>query len=107
MMLRSLALAAIAFSLGLPPTQAETPRSADLQSLRVYPAKVALAGPRAEQHLGVLGEYAGGKRRELTRTARFTSNEPKVVSIDAAGLVRGLTNGKATVTIEAGGKRVL
>ncbi|MBI1913508.1 MAG: DUF1553 domain-containing protein [Planctomycetes bacterium] len=107
MMLRTLSLAALAFSLGLQSAQADAPPSAALQSLRVYPAKVELIGPRAEQHLGVLGEYTDGQMRELTRGARFTSSNSKVVSVDTAGLLRGLTNGKATVTVEAGEKKVV
>src|SRR5262249_5807681 len=103
MLLRSLSLAAVAFALGLSPTQAETPKSADLRSLSVYPSKVDLSGPRAEQHVGVLGEYADGKRRELTHTARFTSSDPKVVSVDATGRLRGLANGRAMLTVEASG----
>src|SRR5262249_20585523 len=107
MMLRTLSLAAVALSLTLEPAQAEAPKSAAVQSLSVYPAKVHLTGPRAEQHLGVLGEYVDRQMRELTRSARFTSSDAMVVSVDAAGLLRGLTNGKATVTVEADGKRVL
>src|SRR5947209_2817945 len=45
--------------------------------------------------------------RELTRSARFSSRDAKVVSVDTTGRLRGLTNGRATVTVEAEGKRVL
>src|SRR3954470_13658359 len=103
-MLRSLSLVAVALSLGLGATRAETPKRADLQSLRVYPAKINLSGPRAEQHLGVLGESTDGQQRELTRSARFTSSDPKVVSY-ATGRLRGLANGRATLTVEAGGMK--
>jgi hypothetical protein len=104
-MLRSLSLAAVALFLGLSPTAAEPPASSDLQSLSAYPATVKLASPRAEQHLGVLGEYAGGQRRELTRSARFSSNDSKVVSVDTAGRLRGMANGRATITVEAAGRK--
>src|SRR5262245_40024446 len=105
MMLRSLSLAAVAFSLGLSPTQADTPKNTALRSLSIYPPKVELSGPRAEQHLGVLGEDPDGQRRELPSTARFTSSDPKVVSVDTTGRLRGLANGRAMVTVEAGGMK--
>src|SRR5262249_26970460 len=105
MMLRWLSLVAVACSLGSSPLLAEPPTSAELLSLHVYPAAVKLAGPRAEQHLGVLGEYPGGLRHELTRGSRFTTSKPKVASVDAAGKVRGLADGRATVTVEAGGRK--
>src|SRR5262249_1968246 len=106
-MLRTVSFAAIALSLALRPASAEPAKSDALKSLGVHPAKVELSGPRAEQHLGVLGEYADGQHRELSRSARFTSSNPKVVSVDAAGLLRGLTNGKATVTVEADGLKTV
>ena len=79
--------------------------AAEPLSLTVYPSRVELSGPRAEQHLGVLGQYPGGRQADLTRGARFVSSNPKVASVDATGLVRGLKDGAATVTVEAAGRK--
>ncbi len=98
---RSFSLAAVALLLALPAAGAQGP-----EALTVYPPAVELAGPRAEQHLGVLGTYAGGRQGDLTRSARFTSSKAKVAAVDAAGLVRGLADGRATITVEAAGRKL-
>jgi hypothetical protein len=74
------------------------------QGLTVYPPKVNLDGPRDEQHLGVLGEFLGGVQKDLSRQAKFTSANPAVVTVDAAGILRPISDGQAVVTVEAGGK---
>ena len=50
------------------PTKAEPPRRRS-RSLVVYPAQITLDGPRDEQRLGVLGEYADGRTWDLSRDA--------------------------------------
>jgi Protein of unknown function (DUF1549)/Protein of unknown function (DUF1553) len=93
----------------MPKTQSlptpEPPRAA-LTSLTVFPPRVELTGPRAEQLLGVLGSYADGRTWELTRSARFTSDNPKVIGIES-GRLQALADGQANVTVEAGGKKVV
>src|ERR1041384_1653015 len=68
--------------------------------LSVFPAKVELHGPRAEQRLGVLGQ------RELTRSAVYASANPKVATVGSDGIVRPVGDGETTVSIEADGKKV-
>jgi hypothetical protein len=41
----------------------------------------------------------------MTRVARYTSSAPEVASVDAAGVVRPVGDGKATITVEAGGQK--
>jgi hypothetical protein len=82
---------------------AEPPKAA-LRSLTVFPAKIDLDGPRAEQRVVVLGEYADGRRWDLSRDARFASAAPKVAAVDASGVVRAAGDGEATVTVQAGGQ---
>src|SRR5208283_1099673 len=87
------------------PATKAAPPAAPLQSLAVYPAEVHLNGPRDTQRLGVLGEYADGRRWDLSRAARFASSAPEVATVDAAGLVRGVSDGEATVSVEANGQK--
>jgi len=59
------------FALGqakTPVPKAEPPSSA-LVKLVTYPEAIELTGPRDEQRLGVVGEFADGRTWELTRTA--------------------------------------
>ncbi len=95
--------ACLLFSATLHADTPEPPKAA-LRSLVVYPSQVELQGPRDEQHLGVLGEYADGRSWELTRTARYTSSAPQVARVDG-GIVRPVGDGTATITIEAAGQK--
>jgi Protein of unknown function (DUF1553)/Protein of unknown function (DUF1549) len=91
-----------------PPTHAmprvEPPR-AGLRVLTVHPATVTLDGPRDEQRFGVLGEYADGRLWDLSRAATFTSSAPGVVSVSPQGLVQGVSDGQAVLTVSAAGKK--
>src|SRR5262245_5898031 len=84
-----------------PHSRAEAP-SAALKKLLVFPPRVLLDGPRDQQTLGVLGEYADGRRLDLTRQAKYTSSSPKVVRVEE-GVLRPAGDGKAEVTVRAGG----
>ena len=55
------------------PSTVVTPRA-----LKVFPAEVNLLGPRDSQRIGVLGEYADGRLRDLARKATYTSSAPAV-----------------------------
>jgi hypothetical protein len=85
--------------------KAEPPKT-PLHSLTVYPAKVSLDGSHDEQRLGVLGDYSGGRRWDLSRQSKYTSSAPAVATVDAEGIIRAVGNGKAVVTVQASGKTV-
>jgi hypothetical protein len=71
--------------------------------LKVLPAEVPLAGPHASQRLLVLtgdGSHVTGDR---TAQTKFTSSNPAVATVDAAGVVRPVGDGEATVTATADG----
>lgn len=85
-----------------PIPRAEPPKAA-LKVLTVYPTQVTLDGPRDEHRLGVLGEYADGRKWDLSRDATFVSSDPKVAAI-AGGIVRPVGDGQATITVQAGGQ---
>jgi hypothetical protein len=81
-----------------------TPPAAALKALLVHPLQISLDGPRAEQKLGVLGEYADGRRWDLSRDAKITSSAEAVAVVDKDGVVRPVGDGQATLTVSAGGK---
>jgi hypothetical protein len=83
--------------------QAAPPRAAS-QSIAIYPPRIALQGPRDEQRIGVLGDYADGRSWDLSRTAKVTSGNPKIAAIDSGNTIRPVGDGTATITIEAGGQ---
>jgi hypothetical protein len=86
-----------------PAASAEAPKAA-LQKLAVYPAKIDLDGPRDEQRIGIVGEYADGRTWDLSRTAKFKSADPKIAEVDETGIVRPIGDGETTITVDAAGK---
>jgi hypothetical protein len=72
----------------------------------VYPSPIELNGPRAEQRIGVLGEYGAGRRWDLSRAAKFRVASGKVASVGPDGVLRPAGNGKTVLTVEAAGKTV-
>lgn len=77
--------------------------TAPVTSIEVYPATIALTSPRAEQRLGVLAKHADGRQWDHTRTAKLTSDTPKIVTIEN-GIARPVGDGDGTLTVEVGGK---
>jgi hypothetical protein len=100
---------AFALLLLLPPglaaqeKHAAPPKEA-LRSIEVYPPQIRLQGPRDEQRLGVLGRHADGRAWEWTRSARYSSSDPKVARVDASGTVRPVSDGQATITVRVQGQ---
>jgi hypothetical protein len=106
LLLVTVASSAGAESASKPIPRPEPPQAA-LRALVVFPAKVELGGPRDEQRLVVLGEYADGRRWDLTRSARYASSAATVATIDRQGILRPAADGEAEVTVEAGGQRAV
>ena len=70
------------------PTLAVAQPSGPLCSLAVYPPHITLQGPRDEQRVGILGEYADGRSQDLSRTAKSTSEADILdVARDADGVL--------------------
>src|SRR5437016_980125 len=84
-------------------TVSAEPPKGQLKKLTVYPESIALNGPRAEQRLGVIGEYADGRQWDLSRESAFTSGDTKIVAVDGTGFVRPAKDGQTTVTVESNG----
>ena len=85
------------------PPMADAPK-APLVKLDAYPAKIELTGPRDEQRIGVVAEYADGRTWDHSQSAKRTSSDPKIVEIDATGIARPVGDGHATITVTVGGK---
>ena len=66
--------------------------------IKILPANVVLSGPHAGQRLLVVAETAGKIDGDLTRSAKFTSSNPAVVSVDATGRVKAVADGEAIIT---------
>jgi hypothetical protein len=76
------------------------------QALAVFPQQVVLDGPRAQQHLMVLGEYTDGRQRDLTREAVVTVQSDEVARVEAGGVLVPAGEGSTSVTVGAAGKTV-
>jgi hypothetical protein len=75
-----------------------------LKALTIYPTEVTFKGPREAQRLVVIGEYADGRRWDLSRDARFVSSAADVAIVNAAGIVQAASDGQATINVHAGGQ---
>lgn len=71
--------------------------------LFIYPKKVELDGPRAEQRLIVVGEWPDGRRWDLTRTATFSTGKADIATVTKQGLVLPAGDGQGTITVSAAG----
>jgi hypothetical protein len=67
-------------------------------------SNVTLTGPGSRFRLLVNGETPDGRLIDLTRNARYESAAPDIVSVSTEGLLRGLADGNARITVTVGGK---
>ncbi len=72
--------------------------------IRVYPPAVQISGPVRTQQLLVVEEENGRVVRDHTAAATFTSSHT-AIRVDAAGVITATTAGKATITVEVGGRQ--
>ncbi len=66
--------------------------------IKLLPADIALTGPQATQRVLVLAEEGGKIVGDRTEEAKFTSSNPKVVTVDETGLVQAVGDGEAVIT---------
>jgi Protein of unknown function (DUF1553)/Protein of unknown function (DUF1549)/Bacterial Ig-like domain (group 2) len=72
------------------------------QKIVVMPPSVELTGPEARQQM--LAEATLSNHQEdWTRTAEWSSSDPKIAAIDEHGLVRPVADGEAKITARAKG----
>lgn len=74
-----------------------------LTSLALTPRPVALP-IGTSQPLLATGVYSDASKQDLTAQVSFSSSAPAIASVDATGLVRGLTVGTALISGTFGGK---
>jgi hypothetical protein len=72
------------------------------QQLAVLPPSVDLVGPEARQQL-IAEATTGDHQTDWTRTAEWSSSDPKVATVDKEGLVRPSGDGQARITAKANG----
>lgn len=82
------------------PVRADEP----VREVTADPAIVRLSGPGASYSLLVHGKTADGRLIDLTRAARFTTRQPKVVAVGANGVIRSVADGSAEVQVAVAGK---
>ncbi len=71
--------------------------------LKVAPGDVILTGPHATQQLIVLRVANAQTVGDHTGQAKFSSSNPRVVSVDEHGLLRAVADGEAIITATADG----
>lgn len=85
--------------------EAAVPAAPVLDHITVNPAAKTFTQLNQFQDISVTGVYAGGASQDLTSQASFTSSDPSVASVNAAGRVAALKGGAAVITAKAGGKQ--
>jgi hypothetical protein len=71
--------------------------------LTVLPASIQLEGPAARHQL-VAEASAGPHQEDWTRQAEWRSSDPKIATVDPAGMVHPVSDGTATITATAQGR---
>jgi hypothetical protein len=89
------------------PKDFEPPKPAEVQSLAVQPAKVALKGLDDAQQLVLTATLTGGRLQDLTGDVKYEVADAKVVRVSTAGQVIPLANGSTEITATYGDKKVL
>src|SRR5262245_35908755 len=86
-----------------PAPAAAPPRAgAAVMSLRVVPGRVTLWGARAAQRFVVLGMFADGLERDITRQCHFSISNPRLATLDQAGRIVAQADGEMELKAELG-----
>ena len=101
MMMRFLA-AAFAFI-----TIVATLRAQTAVDVLVDPPALTLSGPNARQHLLVHERLPDGSIVDLTRSAKYSTQDSKLATVSTIGLVRGLADGMTSIRVEARGRTLM
>jgi trimeric autotransporter adhesin len=98
----SLGLAALVMACSGPTGSGSTGPSAPVASVTVQPVTTSLTVGTSLALTVILRDAAGTML--ANRTITFSSSNESVLSVDATGLVRALTEGEATITASSEGK---
>lgn len=72
-------------------------QSISIETGRAVDGKIAIAGRDASQQLVVMGQYASGQVRDLTRKVTFTISPDGIAAVDNTGWVTPIKEGEATI----------
>ena len=72
-------------------------------ALRVTPPESVLFGKEATRQLIVTARYSDGTERDITRTARFQSNDDSIAKVSAEGVVAAVRGGETAIVVRAPG----
>src|SRR5579862_9816583 len=73
-----------------------------LLSLRVYPEQeIFLTNPEQKQQLVVVGRFADGVEKDLTREVNYKSNDEDIAAVDGAGSISLKKNGSTAVMVRS------
>lgn len=87
------------------PASATVPAAPTLVSLSAAPASLTFTAANATRNLAVTGNYQDGSSADFTAQSSFSSSDPSVAAVSAAGQVVALKSGTTTITVTAGGKQ--
>ena len=100
---RKAALLVAALALMTAPSRSQ---AADVKSVTVHPAKVALAGSDDAAQLVVTATLADGRLADLTHAATYAVADGKAAAILSGGRVMPRSNGTTDIIVTAGGQSV-
>src|SRR5436309_4651837 len=72
------------------------------QTLAILPPSIELTGPEARQQL-IAEATVGDHQEDWTRTAEWSSSDPKIAAVDKDGIIRPAGDGEARITARAKG----
>ena len=72
-------------------------------ALRVTPAESVLLGKDARRQLLVTARYSDGTERDITRTAKFQSNDDSIAKVTPEGVLTAERGGETAIVVRAPG----
>ena len=97
----------VAAQAGPPPPQgssSEAAASSQLLSVRLVPEEATLWGARAVQRFLVLGKYADGLERDISKRSRFSIADSGIAKVDERGQVAALADGPTVLSAQVEGR---
>lgn len=77
------------------------------EGIKVFPSEVQFSSGTDQQQLLVCTQQDGTAIAEVTRSARFRSLDPHIVSVDEIGIVRPVSDGTGKLEVQHGAWKVL
>jgi len=87
------------------PTDIVVPTPPVLDHIEASPASRTFTAVNQAQNISVTAFYVGGAQEEVTGLAVYDSNNSSIASVNSAGIIVGLANGNAVITVSFGGKQ--